>query len=341
MYVVGSSIDAVGATLPRKIVGGIMSDPVTNFGNTAYKLARNPLGIIALFIVLVYGFAALVTSFSSSFPPNERLPLIYFLVIFPVLVLAVFGWLVSRHINKLYAPSDYRDENSFIRLVTDTAQAASNSAVEQEETDTESESLYDLRIKLEYKLAFLAKHILLNPETRLLGTFASIGSLRYDDLITKQEMRTAYAIMDLGTTGSGAGMKISDSDFLNAANGFVFNFRATVFHALVQKIIREKDPSCSTISERDRKRVDLLTKVSSLAPDYYGSADRIVPVYADKIGARPIIRQVERVRESGQNAIIVVPPCHRDAKELIAAKREDSPPIWTLDYLREQLRSNL
>jgi hypothetical protein len=147
--------------------------------------------------------------------------------------------------------------------------------------------------------------------------------------------------MDLGTTGPGAGAKISNSDFLNAANGFVLNFRATVFHALVRKIIQEKDPSYSTISEPGRARVDLLTRALSLASEYHGSADRIVPVFADKIDARPVIRQVERIRESGHSAIIVVPPCHRNAQELIAAKRDDSPPIWTLDYLREQLNSNL
>ena len=96
-------------------------------------------------------------------------------MIFPILVLVVFGWLVSRHFNKLYAPSDYRNENLFYQIVTtDAAQAASNSAVEQEETDTKSESLYDLRVKLEYKMTFFTKHILLNSEPRLLGTFVSI-----------------------------------------------------------------------------------------------------------------------------------------------------------------------
>jgi cytochrome c oxidase subunit IV len=85
-----------------------MSDQTASFGDIAQKLARNPLGIIALFIVLVYGFAALVTGFSSSFTANEKLPLIYFMIIFPVLVLGVFGWLVSRHSNKLFAPSDFR-----------------------------------------------------------------------------------------------------------------------------------------------------------------------------------------------------------------------------------------
>jgi hypothetical protein len=93
-----------------------MNDNLTGFGNTAKGLAKNPLGIIALFIVLVYGFAALVTTFSGSMSQPERLPLIWFLVVFPILVLGVFAWLVSRHGGKLYGPGDYRDEENYIRM---------------------------------------------------------------------------------------------------------------------------------------------------------------------------------------------------------------------------------
>lgn len=104
--------------------GETLNGDVTGFGNMATKLARNPLSIIALFIVLVYGFAALVTGFSGSFPASQRLPLIYFLVIFPVLVLGVFGWLVSRHSNALFAPSDFRDEENYVRALTASASLA-------------------------------------------------------------------------------------------------------------------------------------------------------------------------------------------------------------------------
>jgi len=101
-----------------------MSDPTLNFGGIAQKLARNPLGIIALFIVLVYGFAALVTGLASSFTQADKLPLIYFLVVFPVLVLAAFAWLVSRHSNSLFAPSDFRNEDSYLRALTASASLA-------------------------------------------------------------------------------------------------------------------------------------------------------------------------------------------------------------------------
>lgn len=93
-----------------------MDNDVKNFGTTAKSLARNPLGIIALFIVLVYGFASLVTAFAGSFTAAERIPLIYFLIGFPVLVLGVFAWLVSKHSGKLFAPSDFKDEENYVKM---------------------------------------------------------------------------------------------------------------------------------------------------------------------------------------------------------------------------------
>ena len=67
-----------------------MIGDVKTFAETAKGLARNPLGIIALFIVLVYGFASLVTVSANKFTPSERAPRIYFLVGFLILVLGVF-----------------------------------------------------------------------------------------------------------------------------------------------------------------------------------------------------------------------------------------------------------
>lgn len=88
-----------------------------NFGQTARSLARNPLGIIALFIVLIYGIAALVFGISSSYLDTaQKWPLIWFLVIFPPLVFGGFIWLVAKHSLKLYAPSDFRDDESFVQL---------------------------------------------------------------------------------------------------------------------------------------------------------------------------------------------------------------------------------
>lgn len=81
---------------------------------SARELARNPLGIIALFIVLVYGIAALALGLTSTLSQEDRTPIVWFLVSFPILVLAAFCWLVSRHHQKLYAPSDYKTDDGFL-----------------------------------------------------------------------------------------------------------------------------------------------------------------------------------------------------------------------------------
>ena len=50
------------------------------FVNNAKELARNPLGIIALFISLIYGFASLLLNSSADkLTEVERSPLIAFI----------------------------------------------------------------------------------------------------------------------------------------------------------------------------------------------------------------------------------------------------------------------
>ena len=90
---------------------------LSTFSETAKNLARNPLGIIALFIVLIYGLAALTLGLNSKLDASDRTPLVWFLVIFPVAVLGLFGWLVSQHHEKLYAPGDYRTDDIFYEKI--------------------------------------------------------------------------------------------------------------------------------------------------------------------------------------------------------------------------------
>jgi hypothetical protein len=90
-----------------------------NFGNTAGKLSRTPLGIIALFIVLVYGIAGLVLGVSGEqLQENHKTVLVWFLSIFPFSVLVAFTWLVSKHHTKLHSPSDFRNDDGFIRILS-------------------------------------------------------------------------------------------------------------------------------------------------------------------------------------------------------------------------------
>jgi len=90
-----------------------------NFIENAKGLTRNPLGIIALFISLIYGFACLVlsSSISNLHEPCERLPLIWFIIGFPITILIGFVFLVTKHHQKLYSPSDYGSSESFLKTI--------------------------------------------------------------------------------------------------------------------------------------------------------------------------------------------------------------------------------
>lgn len=92
---------------------------MVNFIEQSKGLAKNPLGIIALFVSLIYGFACLVLSTNASNlnGASERLPLIWFIIVFPIVILVAFIFLVSKHHEKLYSPKDYGSADSFLRTL--------------------------------------------------------------------------------------------------------------------------------------------------------------------------------------------------------------------------------
>lgn len=103
-----------------------------NFAETATGFTKSPLGIIALFIVLVYGFASLVVGFGNGLREHIT-PLIYFMLFFPVIVFIGFLWLVAKHHTKLYGPTDFRDDESF--TIAGIASAASLTAASAKRAD--------------------------------------------------------------------------------------------------------------------------------------------------------------------------------------------------------------
>lgn len=123
-----------------------MSGSNKDFGDLAKGLARNPLGIVALFVVLVYAVTGLVFTFASGFTSSERLLFVVFLVAFPVLIFSTFVWIVVRHHDKLYAPGDYENEDHFVALSKKV-----DSQVEQEI----DKRIADLEDKHEYEICYL------------------------------------------------------------------------------------------------------------------------------------------------------------------------------------------
>lgn len=80
---------------------------------------KNPLGIISLFVTFIDGIAGLVISvnFEHLHGAAERLPLIWFIVAFPVIVLLAFVILVLTKPQNLFGPGDYENQELYLQAI--------------------------------------------------------------------------------------------------------------------------------------------------------------------------------------------------------------------------------
>lgn len=159
--------------------------------------ARNPLGVIGLFISLIYGFANwMLGSSVSTLESTERLIIIWFIVIFPVLILAAFCYLVIKHHGKLYAPKDYKKDesflqtlnafDSFVRLSTETydsQQEVSPTTTNEANADAESPGEEVLGGGVDCKVDERSKDATADQE----GTLAAEDGAATDTFVVKSE----------------------------------------------------------------------------------------------------------------------------------------------------------
>jgi hypothetical protein len=103
--------------IDRSTIQDSMSISVGEFLEKARSLTRGPLGIIALFIGLIYAMASIVLTVSNHLSSGERLPLVYFLATFPYYLLTVVAWLVAKYPKNLYPPGEYANEQNFVALM--------------------------------------------------------------------------------------------------------------------------------------------------------------------------------------------------------------------------------
>ena len=96
---------------------------------------KNPLGVIGIFLVLTEAIASFVITKSNLIEYQNNI-LIAFIVIFPFIVLIVFYDLVTKHHEKLYSPSDFKDEKNFVSTYnsyTQTSEISESSNIDMEQ----------------------------------------------------------------------------------------------------------------------------------------------------------------------------------------------------------------
>ena len=73
---------------------------------------KNPLTIIAVFAGIAEVSGTAVLPFISN---SNQIIFIYFLIFFPLILLVLFFLTLNFNHKMLYAPSDYKDEENFIK----------------------------------------------------------------------------------------------------------------------------------------------------------------------------------------------------------------------------------
>lgn len=203
------------------------------------------------------------------------------------------------------------------------------------------ESLLDLRLSLEMKLTYLAKHVLAtNPESKkAIPTFLTVGSLTEEKLLTPEQARYAEDILTMRAYEFRLLTKEERKAFKDGAKAFVDTVRIEVFAALLRKRLdRLGWFSLRLFPERSNRR-DLLVQSKAVTNS---TQHHVIPIFAIKADSSLLKRPHERLAKksrakAGGGRFIVVPPRSRAAKESVDP---DGIRVLTLAQLIKILRSS-
>lgn len=104
---------------------------------------KNPLTIIAIFAAIAEISGTIVLPFIA---PNNQATYVWFLIIFPILLIILFFLTLNFNHKVLYAPSDYQNEDNFLRSLPRA-------------------TIAEKTLKIEAEIAEEAKTIAINPSS--------------------------------------------------------------------------------------------------------------------------------------------------------------------------------
>jgi hypothetical protein len=167
------------------------------------------------------------------------------------------------------------------------------------------EQVVDLQLLLEAKLAYIAKHIVGLRSTGFWSTFLTIGSLKLDKFLDKEDALAARRLLGLRTSDLEASSDAALSDYLANVRPLVRNIRAGVFNSAVAKMLKKEFGLEIAELSREGRRPDLTVRGM-------GSETVLVfPAFATSGSYWTPERVRGRARELARcssRALIVVPP---------------------------------
>lgn len=113
--------------------------PPTGFYSAATSMARTPLGFLGLCLVLVYAIAGLVFAVNQHLDKELAAVLVWFIVLYPVLVLVTFVVLIAFFRDKLIWPTDFTDPKDFNAFEKMAREALDRSRATEKKVDVIAE----------------------------------------------------------------------------------------------------------------------------------------------------------------------------------------------------------
>ena len=86
----------------------------SELGRRAYS--RNPIGVIALFVSFIEAVATVSLKFLLDASSPHTVYIVIFVIAFPSLIVILFFGTLWLRRESLYSPSDFREDETFVRL---------------------------------------------------------------------------------------------------------------------------------------------------------------------------------------------------------------------------------
>lgn len=196
------------------------------------------------------------------------------------------------------------------RTLVEAAERAPDEAADKTSIGGVMSSMLDLRLALEAKLVYLAKHVLGTPDR---PAFITVGSLKVDGLLPSEEAEVCSAVM-AGAVPEAKGRQRRAEEWEELAGKVVRGFRATVFAQFVRKTVQ--DAGGAAVQQ------EIAGLPRALRVD--GERSRVViPVFA-RPGTEIFNRAAARAKDL-DGALLVTPDC---LSEPVGDGRPPAKPNW-------------
>ncbi|HWP33452.1 MAG TPA: hypothetical protein VNL97_06860 [Solirubrobacterales bacterium] len=220
-----------------------------------------------------------------------------------------------------------------LELVEATRKAAPSQPTEDvEKRESDVNSVLALRLKIEWKLTYIAKHVL---DENGHPTYLTIGSLKYDKLLPEADADVVNRLMTVRDEDIDRLSPAARDEFFAAADKVARKIRASVLNCLVLKLLKAATRRGGKL---DGWTVEKLEPGEGRRPDFIvekgGRSFLVASVFATDKKSKILERAKERLgddgdRENGYAKRIVALPHRSRSKK----NREGEPAVVTTDEL--------